>query len=174
MAESVGAVLEKMAPEKLDEMTNLAKEFASGRTLADIHGITLQDLEAVYSVAFNLYNNQRYDEAVKVFKFLCMHDHFQEKYWMGLGATHQMMKDFKLAASAYGYAYILDSDNPKPPLHAADCFMADGNTKDAESALNLVLELTKGDPEQHAAIRQRATVLMTVVKEKAAQNSASA
>src|SRR3954451_19513616 len=116
MAKSVTSVIDSMPAEKVDELTNLAKEFAQGRTLADIHGLTPEDLEAIYSVAFNLYNNQRYDEAVKVFKFLCLHDHFQEKYWMGLGATHQMMKDFKLASSAYGYAYLLDSDNPKPPL----------------------------------------------------------
>jgi len=172
MSVTAGSVLEQMPVEKIDELSKLAKEFAEGRTLADIHGITPQDLEAIYSVAFNQYNNQRYDEAVKVFKFLCMHDHFQEKYWMGLGATHQMMKDFKLAASAYGYAYLLDSDNPKPPLHAADCFMADGNTKDAESALHLVLELTKDKQEEFAAVRQRATVLMGVITQKAGENSA--
>ena len=52
--------------------------------------------------------------------------------------------------------------------------MADGNTKDAESALHLVLELTKDKQEEFAAVRQRATVLMAVVKDKSAQNSASA
>jgi len=170
MASSRGRqVLERIQP-RLPELGQLAEQFAKGRTLGDIHGLNPQDLEAIYSVAFNLYNNAKFDEALKVFKFLCLHDHFSQKFWMGMAATQQMLKKYREAATSYGYAYILDSNNPRAPLHAADCFMAYGNLKDAESALNLVLELTEDKPE-HDALRQRANILLAAIKTKTPASS---
>jgi len=149
----------------MDQIGQLAQQFAKGTSLAAMRGLTPQHLEAIYSVAFNLYKNGRYEDAVKVFKFLCLHDHLQSKFWMGLGATQQLLKQFKQASSTYGYAYMLDSDNPQIPLHAADCFLAEGNLPHAESALNLVIELTQNRP-QHNALRERAQVLLNIVRSK--------
>jgi len=149
----------------MDQVGQLAQQFAQGTSLGTIRGLSPEHMEAIYSVAYNLYKNGRYEDALKVFKFLCLHDHLQGKFWMGLGATQQMLKQFKQAGTTYGYAYMLDSDNPQIPLHAADCFLADGNLPHAESALNLVIELTQNRP-QHNAVRERAQVLLNIARTK--------
>ena len=113
-----------------------AQKFATGfTTMRELRGITKAEMEAVYSVGFNMYRTGRYDDAEKIFRFLVLFDHLEPKYWMGVGAIQQVRKDYQGAISSYGYASFLDLSNPKPQFHAAECFLALGDKVNAASAL---------------------------------------
>ena len=119
-----------------DMIAEAAKKFASGfATMRELKGITKEEMEAVYSVGFNMYRTGRYDDAEKIFRFLVLFDHLEPKYWMGVGAIQQVRKDYRGAVASYGYASFLDLSNPKPQLHAAECFLALGDKPSAASAL---------------------------------------
>ena len=119
-----------------DKIEEAAKKFATGfATMRELKGITKAEMEAVYSVGFNMYRTGRYDDAEKIFRFLVLFDHLEPKYWMGVGAIQQVRKDFQGAIASYGYASFLDLKNPKPQLHAAECFLAMGDKPNAASAL---------------------------------------
>ena len=119
--------------DKIAEAANkFANEFA---TMRELKGITKAEMEAVYSVGFNMYRTGRYDDAEKIFRFLVLFDHLEPKYWTGVGAIQQVRKDFQGAIASYGYASFLDLRNPKPQLHAAECFLAMGDKVNAASAL---------------------------------------
>ena len=119
-----------------DMIAEAAQKFATGfATMRELKGITKAEMEAVYSVGFNMYRTGRYDDAEKIFRFLVLFDHLEPKYWLGVGAVQQVRKDYQGAIASYGYSSFLDLSNPKPQLHAAECFLALGDKVNAASSL---------------------------------------
>ena len=119
-----------------DTIAEAAQKFATGfATMRELKGITKAEMEAVYSVGFNMYRTGRYDDAEKIFRFLVLFDHLEPKYWLGVGAIQQVRKDYQGAIASYGYSSFLDLSNPKPQLHAAECFLALGDKVNAASSL---------------------------------------
>ena len=136
-------------------------------TLKQLKGVTNDELEAVYSLAFGYYQTGKYEEAHKLFQFLVLFDHLNAKYWFGLGATQQALRDFQNAAVSYGYCSFLKLDNPKPQLHAAECFLALGDKRSAASALEALNEYCPKDTDIGREYRAKAAKLREVVGEAA-------
>ena len=136
-------------------------------TLKQLKGVTNDELEAVYSLAFGHYQTGKYEEAHKLFQFLVLFDHLNAKYWFGLGATQQALKDFQNAAVSYGYCSFLKLDNPKPQLHAAECFLALGDKRSAASALEALNEYCPKDTDIGREYRAKAAKLREVIGEEA-------
>ena len=104
--------MQKIDTEKRAEgIKSLVKDKA---TLKQVKGVTNGELEAVYSLAFGYYRTGKYDEALKLFQFLVLFDHLNAKFWFGLGATQQAIKDYQGAVASYGYCSFLNLENPKP------------------------------------------------------------
>ena len=102
------------------QIEEAAKKFMSGSTIKELKGISNNEMEAVYSLAFNYYRSGKFDEAEKLFDFLALFDHLNAKFWMGVGAVRQVKKNFTGAIQAYAYASFLNLHNPKPQFHAAE------------------------------------------------------
>lgn len=144
-----------------------AQKFLEGSTLKELKGITNQELEAVYSLAFNYYRTGKFDEAGKLFDFLALFDHLNPKFWMGVGAVRQVKKDFSGAVQAYGYASFLDISNPKPQIHAAECFLAMGDKRNAASSLEALEHFCPKDTDLGREYRSKAAELRKLVGEDA-------
>lgn len=125
--------MQKIDTEKIVE--TMKKLVTDKATLKQIRGISNEELEAVYSLAFSFYNTGRFEEASKLFQFLVLFDHLNQKFWIGLGATQQALKNYQDAVTSYGYASFLKLDNPKPQYHAAECFLALGDKRNAASSI---------------------------------------
>jgi len=113
----------------------LLEHLSKGGCLSDMYGLSEDDLEAVYAMARSLYNNRKYDDALAMFRFLCHLEHTCSKYWMGMGATQQMLKDYDAALNAYGMATLYDIDDPRPQLQAGFCLIQLGHPEEAAAAL---------------------------------------
>ena len=140
-----------------------AQKFVEGSTIKELKGITNNEMEAVYSLAFSYYRTGKFDEAEKLFNFLALFDHLNPKFWMGVGAVRQVRKDFSGAVQAYGYASFLDLSNPKPQLHAAECFLAMGDKRNAASSLEALEHFCPKDTEVGREYRAKAAKLREVV-----------
>ena len=138
-----------------------------GATLKQLKGVTNAELEAVYSLAYGYYRTGKYDEALKLFQFLVLFDHLNQKYWMGLGAVQQVLKDYQGAVTSYGYSSFLKLDNPKPQLHAAEGFLALGDRRNAASTLEALEEYCPRDTEVGREYRAKAAKLRELVGEEA-------
>ena len=152
-----------------DTIAEAANKFATGfATMRELKGITKAEMEAVYSVGFNMYRTGRYDDAEKIFRFLVLFDHLEPKYWLGVGAVQQVRKDYQGAIASYGYSSFLDLSNPKPQLHAAECFLAMGDKVNAASSL---LALDKYCPPESTPVgreyRAKAAEMRKLVGEEA-------
>ena len=149
------------------QIEEAAKKFMNGSTIKELKGIKNEELEAVYSLAFNYYRSGKYDEAEKLFNFLALFDHLNQKFWMGVGAVRQVKKDYAGAVQAYGYASFLDLKNPKPQIHAAECFLAMGDKRNAASSLEALDMFCPKDTELGREYRAKAAELRKLVGEEA-------
>jgi type III secretion system low calcium response chaperone LcrH/SycD len=131
--------------------------------LREVKNITEKEMESIYAVAHSFYKAGKSLEAEKFFRFLCFFDHLTQKYWLGLGAACQTGKKYKEAIEAYTFAMMLDSDDPRPPLYAADCHIALGNRTEAESALNAAIHFA-GDKPEKKAHKERAEALLKLIQ----------
>ena len=164
-----------MAQITQQDIAAAAKKFLDGSTVKELKGITNGEMEAVYSIAFNYYRTGKYDEAEKLFNFLALFDHLNAKYWFGMGAVQQVKKDYKTAITSYSYCSFLDLENPKPQLHAAECYLALGDKENALSALEALDVYCPKDTEQGRTYRAKAAELRKLLEgakeEKTATNS---
>lgn len=147
-----------------EDLEKAAKDFFDLGTIAEMRGITHEELEAVYSTGFSFYNTGRYDDAETIFKFLVMFDHLEQKYWVGLGAVAQVKKEYAKAVVAYSYAGFLDLENPKPQYYAAECYYALGDKEKALSALACLEEYCPRGTEEGKEFRKKASQLKAKVE----------
>ncbi|HEB77286.1 MAG TPA: CesD/SycD/LcrH family type III secretion system chaperone [Methylothermaceae bacterium] len=151
-------------PKQIEEAAALIQEILeNGGTLGDLKGFTPEEMEAVYSLAYNLHQQGRFEEAEKLFQFLCFYEHLDKRFWMGLGACRQQLKQYQGAIDAYSVLGMLDMENPYPPLHAADCYAALGDVEKAESALEAAIHWS-GDKPEYAEVKNRAELLLRAIK----------
>ena len=143
-----------------DMIAEAAQKFATGfATMRELKGITKAEMEAVYSVGFNMYRTGRYDDAEKIFRFLVLFDHLEPKYWIALGAVQQVKRNFQGAVTSYGYGSFLDLSNPKPQYYAAECYYAMGDLENAKSALAALDEFCPKDTPIGREFRAKAAAL---------------
>ena len=151
-----------------EQIAEAARKFVGDyTTLGELKGISRQELEAVYSLGFTHYRTGRYEDAGKLFQFLVLFDHLNAKYWLALGAVQQVAKDFRGAIASYGYASFLDLENPKPQLHAAECFLALGDKQNAASALLALEEYCPKNTETGREYLAKAAALRKQIGEDA-------
>ena len=142
------------------QMDDLVERFLTqGATFKEIKGLTDDEMEAIYTVGYNLVQNGKHQEAEKIFKFLCFFDHLQHKYWLGLGACRKALKDWAGAINAYGFAGLLNVNDPRAAMQASECHTALGNTEEAESGLHAAIKFA-GEQPQFAAIKERAQLML--------------
>jgi type III secretion system low calcium response chaperone LcrH/SycD len=157
--------------EKVSSLTSLAKGPATDTILALLseatdkgmmpkHALQLGDdtMEAIYSQGYNLYNQGRYQEASYIFRLLMLLDYMTTKYILGLGACMHRMKNYKDAANIYLLCSTLDTTNPLPHFHAADCYIQLDVPTLAIFSLGLAITAA-GDQPQYAIVKERASLM---------------
>ncbi|MEJ0035228.1 MAG: SycD/LcrH family type III secretion system chaperone [Gammaproteobacteria bacterium] len=148
----------------LDEIAqDVATYLFAGGTVAGLYGTTDEDLEAVYALGYNLYNQSRWAEALRVFSFLAMQNHVERRFHVGRGACLLMLKRHEEALRAFGLAHLLDVSDPAVALQFAECLIALRRKDDARVALQTVAALA-ADEEAYRPIRSRAAALSTLLQ----------
>lgn len=135
--------------------------FENKSTIAELRGLSEDELEAIYTLGFNAYRQGKYQDAAQTFSMLTVYNHFEAKYHKGLAASCQMMELFPEAVQAYGGALAIDPLDPEPKLHIAECLIALGEIDDAKEMLRYVLE--EVEDQETSVIRDRANVLLEAI-----------
>ncbi len=118
----------------------LTEYFGNGGTFKELKNLSDDTMESVYGVAFNLYQNDKYEEATKVFQFLCFYDHYNAKYYLGLGACQLMMKAYEKAIDFFGFAATMDMNDPRSMLYIGECHLGMDNIESAKVAYKTAIE----------------------------------
>jgi type III secretion system low calcium response chaperone LcrH/SycD len=154
-----------MNKEELDAF--LAGVFA-GLPLGEAAGVSKEIIEAGYGLAFSLYNSGNFKDAETMFRALCLYNHQDDRFWMGLGGCRQMNGDLDGAIDAYGMATLMSAmAGPGPSVHAGLCYLKKGDKENARALFDAAVEL--GDPQNkdHQAYHDRARAMMDLLKQGA-------
>jgi type III secretion system low calcium response chaperone LcrH/SycD len=131
---------------------------AAGGALKDLRGLNDENLEAVYAIGFNLYNQGKYADAEPLFQFASLYGGTQPHYWLALGNCRLMLAKYEAAIEAFGFAYLFDSDNVWPLIQTATCHLALGDKANAKDALELADKTAETSKPDDVAL-QRIAVL---------------
>lgn len=156
-------ILSSIPPDKFEEAIDFL--FNQGGTLAQIRGLTDEDLEGLYSIGYSEYGQKNYERAESMFQFLCMFDHLKPKFWLGLGMSRQKLGKYEAAVQALVLAALHDVNDPRAPLLAGECLMALGKLDNAERALATAAHLAAQD-EQHVKLKSHAEALLAAVEHR--------
>jgi len=96
-----------------------------------------EKIQEMYALAYFLYGQQHYLDASHLFRQLVAARPSEAKYWKGLGACLQMLKEYGNALNCYASAQMLNGAKSDPYLylHSADCYIALKEVKNAFKAL---------------------------------------
>ncbi|MBC6444825.1 MAG: SycD/LcrH family type III secretion system chaperone [Alphaproteobacteria bacterium GM202ARS2] len=149
---------------QLNESRKIAEQIVQGATLATLRGVPKKSLDALYALAYNDYNAGQYQKAEKIFRFLCLYDHMEKRYWKGLAATLQNQGKYAQAVGVYAHEALLDMDDPEPPFQASFCFLADKNYGEAKKALEAVVAIVNENPQHKSYLAKAQELLRSLDK----------
>jgi type III secretion system low calcium response chaperone LcrH/SycD len=140
-----GKISLKDSAKKMEETFNPL--LTKGVPLYITQGLTKQDLNALYIIAYNLYSEKKYQKAVSIFETMSFYNHLDKRGWMGTAACYQMLGRYDDAVLCYSFASLLDVENPLPIFHSIECYIARRKYSEALSALGAILVLLKKTSE---------------------------
>lgn len=147
-----------------EQLKTMVEGFAAGATVGTVCNIQQEQLEAGYTLGYNLYTAGNYADAETMFRALCLYDHNDERFWMGLAGSRQALGDLAGAVDAYGMAGMAGAlGDPTPFVHAGLCYMKMGDKENARATFDSVMCM--GDPENaaHAAMHRKAEAMLEVL-----------
>ncbi len=136
-----------------------------GMALKDIRKLSDKTMEAVYATAYRFYMAHNIAKATELFRFLCIYDHLNLKYVLGLAACYQLSRKYDHAIELYSRASLLDAEDPRPPFHAAKCYLSLGQLTKAESGFFAAQGWAKKSPK-HQDIYQESTRMLELVQNR--------
>lgn len=113
-----------------------------------------EDISLLYSLAVSLYEREEYSEAKNFFQRLILSRSHEKKFWMGLGACEQMMKSYEDALTRWAFVSFLDSHDPSPHFHAAECYLALDQIEQAHLAANQAKQLAENKSEHKGLLEK--------------------
>nr|AYQ58336.1 VcrH [Vibrio alginolyticus] len=136
-----------------------------GGTLKMLHDVSQDTIEHIYAVGCNFFQSGKIEQAAKVFQLLSMLDHYQARFFIGLGAARQELGEYLQAIDAYSYAALVDVNDPRPPFHSAECHLKLEQLTEAESGFYSAKEMSAGK-SQYADLHERAGIMLEAVRNK--------
>ncbi|MDB5839908.1 MAG: putative regulatory protein [Herminiimonas sp.] len=114
-----------------------------------------QECEMIYGQGCNFFRQNAYEKAADVFSLLALYRPLEARYVTAHAMCQKLLRRFDIAVQLFATVMILEPGNPKPVMHAAECFFAMGQEETAISVLKSVLVIA-GEGSEHAEMRERA------------------
>ena len=135
-----------------------------GLSLAEVTSMKAEDIENLYALAYNLYTSGNHKDAEVVFQSLCLYNHKDVRFWMGLAGSRQANGNLKGAVDAYAMAGTVGLlKDPQPFLYAARCYIQLGEKENAIGTLKGLLELGDENDTAHAQCHEKARALLSLL-----------
>lgn len=140
---------EQMKETTFANATALAQRILKGETnIKESLGITDQQMEAIYLVAFNSYQSGKYNDALKIFSILSAMHPLESKYWFGMGACCQQLESLTQAGFFYYVCTVMSKgEQPEAFLHLAECLIMLDDPTAARFNLNQLIEKHGSNPQ---------------------------
>jgi TolA-binding protein len=105
------------------------------RPPAGVEGLTAKDLQQQLAAAEALYTQQKFDEAIGIYRTIATSAPSLAVVHLQIGAAYRSVKDYDKAIAAYGDLLKIEPDNQKAQLGVAMANLDKGDAQAAEQAL---------------------------------------
>lgn len=139
-----------------------------GRTLGPLLGNSRESQEALYTVAYRLYGQGKYESAERLFAFLLLNNHLDRRHYLGYAACAQMQRQHERALRYYSMAHVLDKTDPRPLMHMGECLIASGEFAKANTVLSFGLIQARHHAEHRAHVARLQALLASLERAQAA------
>lgn len=140
--------------EVFNEMLPFFKQAPSWSKLLNISD---GQVEGIYNMGYQAYNQGKYEEAVSYFRVLYMLCPANEKYMFSLGLALERQRKFYEAATAYLYWSLLEQDKPLGYFRAGICFLEMEDQEAADDMFKKAIEIS-GDDDRYLPIKERSVL----------------
>jgi type III secretion system low calcium response chaperone LcrH/SycD len=115
--------------------------------LKDALGFSPELMEATYQRGYKLFQNGKYQEALKIFNILRQLDITDKRYSFAIAACYHYTQQYLDAAANYLIYQYMDPLNPVPAFHLYDCYLKANYPLSALYAIQEALVLASSDPK---------------------------
>lgn len=122
-------------------------------SLQQLWGLPDALLNDMYQAACEIYQANRFEDAVKTFVFLTLLQPARSDFWTMLGLSQQFNNNPMLSLYSYATALALDPNNPFLHCYNAECWIALKGWDQALDAIQSCLDATQNSDE-HLKLRQ--------------------
>ncbi len=122
----------------------------------DVLGYNPYMLERMYEYGYQLFQNGKYEDAIKAFIFLRQLDPPNVTYSFGIAACYHYMKKYEDAAGNYMICTVFEPTNPIYYFHMYDCFIKQNYVNSALKTLKKTI--TTADDPKYSELKHRATM----------------
>lgn len=133
---------------------------AQGGSMRELRGLDESQLEAMYKVAYSRFNSALYEDALLIFRHLCLLDHNNYRYFLGLGATQAQMQLYAQAAATLLHAEKLDTQDPRASLAMGGCFIEMKRMPLAKQALSHAIKRAEKSKQWRQELQQARHLMM--------------
>ena len=116
-----------------------------GGTLKNVRKVSAEQMEAMYTLGYGHFDIGHYADALRVFRYLALLDHWNARYFLAIGYCLYQLKHYADAVPALSYAERIDTKDPRPSLCMTECFISLKNRKLAKKALSEAVRRLKGN-----------------------------
>jgi tetratricopeptide (TPR) repeat protein len=128
-----------------DKVTQLQNQLGLGMQKALIDGWPDDEVEVVYAEAYQLFEAQRYQEALPLALHLSVNRPLDQRFMFMAGMILQSLGDPLLAASFYATLLTLDAEFVPAAFRMAECYAAIGDQKDAHEIFEMAIDMGRGN-----------------------------
>lgn len=131
--------------------------------LKEVLGFKQEQIEALYTQAFDDYQAGEYEKAMLAFSFLIRINHLDKRFHFGYGATLQCLGLYEDAINAYLTSSLLDLKDAQPTISIGYCLVKLKKYENAKNILLHVLDETLHD-EEYELWREKAQALVNEIE----------
>lgn len=135
-------------------------------TLQERLEISTADIEKYYQAACRLLQKKEFNRAADAFFLLATLNPNHFHYWLNLGLAEQMRQNYSEALDAFGFAVLANTDDPRPHVYAAECYLALDKTAKSIDSLRIAMECSQDGKECVGVRNQIITLTKTIQKGK--------
>jgi type III secretion system low calcium response chaperone LcrH/SycD len=157
----------KIPPHQRAKLEEIVYElYEKGEKLPkDVFGFNSAQLESIYNYGYQAFQSGKYKDALNFFVFLRSMDPGDYRYWFGIAACHQHLKNYSRAIAHYYICTYLEPENPVPYFHMYDCYLSQNMLPQAYNALVELID-TARDQEEYSELKERAKLELRKVKKE--------
>ncbi len=162
----VAAIVEQLSerlaslPDELEWLQSLA---ASGRTLAEVRGISTDELDALYGVGYDLCNEGSFHHALPIALQLVLHAPREPRYSFMAASCLQRQNQPEQAMLLFAQTLLLQPEDAAAAYRLSECLIVLDRQDEAHDLLLETVELCRGN-ERYRSIYELATERLATLK----------